>query len=197
MLTEMPSRNDTSLTLIESVRNNAAGAWDRFVEIYSPLIYYWCTTKAQLPREDASDIMQDVFLSISKSIGTFRRDETYGSLRGWIRVITTNQIRSHIRHGGKEATAQGGTHAHQQLNAVPETLLGTDDEPVETSILMRKALDVLRNSFSESSYQAFWLTAMEGKTTAEVAQSLGLTESATRQACYRVRKRLRDELDEF
>ena len=187
-------RESTSITLIESVRNDAPGAWDRFVQIYSPLVYHWCHTKSRLSREDTADVMQDVFLSVSKSIASFQRDQQGSSLRAWMRVITLNKIRTLAKRVKRQPAAVGGTEAQRWAHSLPEANVSADDDLLETSILMRKAIEILRDRFNSSTYTAFWLVAMEGRSTDDVAETLGLSGSAVRQACYRVRKRLRDEL---
>ncbi len=185
----------TSLTLIESVRSDLPGAWERFVQIYSPLVYFWCHNKAGLNREDAADVMQEVFLSVSRSIGRFQRDQPGNSLRGWMRVITSNKVRTLTKRANRQPTAVGGTEAQQRAQSLPDIEVAGDDDQLETSILMRKAVEILRDSFTPSTYDAFWLVVMEGLPTDDVARQLGLSTSAVRQACYRVRKRLRIELD--
>jgi len=57
-------------------------------------------------------------------------------------------------------------------------------------------LDVLRGEFEDRTWQAFWLTAVQGKPAQEVAAELGLAPGTVRQAKYKILKRLREELDE-
>lgn len=189
----MDPRTDTSLTLLQKVRAHNDSAWDRFVQIYTPLIRYWCINKSQLADSDANDITQEVFLSASKAIGTFEKDENAGSLRGWLRVITQNKIRAFFRQQGKNPLATGGTTAAFLINAAPDPIV-EEDEAKETGIVMKRAVELMKTDFKTSTYRAFWMTAIEGVDTDLVASELGLTTTAVRQACYRVRQRLRAEL---
>ena len=64
-----------------------------------------------------------------------------------------------------------------------------------TSVLMQRAIALVRPELQEATWQAFWRTVVEGEPTADVARELGMTPQAVRQARYRVLKRLRDELE--
>src|SRR4051812_43084854 len=63
----------TSLSLLERVRGNQAGAWERLVDLYAPLVYHWCR-RAGLSADDAADVFQEVFRAVTAHIAEFRRD---------------------------------------------------------------------------------------------------------------------------
>ena len=190
------SPDSTSMTLLEKVRHQEPQAWGRFTSIYRPLIFYWCVHCSKLSAEDAEDVTQDVFMSVSKAIGDFRRDREGDSLRGWLRVITTNQIRNHLSRKVDKIQASGGTSAQILLRQVSDLELPADDA-TESGILIRRAVEVLKTHFSESTFQAFWMLVIEGKPTDSIAKELELTPQAIRQACYRVRRKLRQDLGEL
>ena len=56
---------------------------------------------------------------------------------------------------------------------------------------------LVRSEFSESTWQAFTLRVLDGKTSAEVAESLGLSRNAVDVAKSRVLSRLRQEAAEL
>ena len=59
---------DTSHSLIFRVKNPADGAaWTEFLGIYQPVVFRMARRRG-LQDADAQDVMQQVFLSISKSI---------------------------------------------------------------------------------------------------------------------------------
>lgn len=187
------SGEQTSLTLLQRVKNEDAAAWKRFVSIYSPLVLHWCTSSGRLSRHDAADVLQDVFLSVSKSIRDFRRDRAGDSLRGWLRVITQNKIRNYVNRRAKQIHGTGGSVAKNELQQVPSIVV-EDEGTAEESIVMRRAVKLLESAFEESTYRAFWRFAIEGVDSSEVADELGMTPQAVRQACYRVRRKLQTEL---
>ncbi len=91
----------------------------------------------------------------------------------------------------------GGSQTQQQLGQVPqpEPSASRDrtDDPTEVA-LVHRALQAIRDEFEDSTWMAFWKMTVEGHCSAEIADELGMTKSAVRQAKYRVLRRLRQEL---
>ena len=54
----------------------------------------------------------------------------------------------------------------------------------------------VRGSFQQSTWQAFWQTAVEGKSPKQVASSLGMSPGAVYIARSRVLARLREQIDQ-
>jgi RNA polymerase sigma-70 factor (ECF subfamily) len=54
------------------------------------------------------------------------------------------------------------------------------------------ACEQVRKDVAESTWQAFWRTAMEGQRTGQVAADLGLSATAVYVARHRVMARLKD-----
>ncbi len=53
----------------------------------------------------------------------------------------------------------------------------------------------MRGEFEARTWQAFWKTGVEGLPTGDVAEELGMSPGAIRNARYKVSRRLRDELE--
>jgi RNA polymerase sigma-70 factor (ECF subfamily) len=53
----------------------------------------------------------------------------------------------------------------------------------------------MQTEFEETTWRAFWQTAVEGRSGADVAENLGLTIGAVYKSKSRVLRKLRDELD--
>jgi RNA polymerase sigma-70 factor (ECF subfamily) len=177
---------------------NQAGAWERLVDLYAPLVYHWCR-RARLGPEDAADVFQDVFRAVALHLAGFRRDRPGDSFRGWLRAITRNKIRDHFRRLEHHPRAPGGTDAQRRLQEVPDPVPDEAD-PSETDLVrrqLRRALEDLRGEFEERTWRAFWEVQMEGRGTDEVGAALGMTAAAVRKAKFRVLRRLRQELGDL
>ncbi len=124
----------TSLTLLARVQADEPAAWERFVELYAPLVHHWCR-RAELGAETTADVFQDVFQAVAQHIGGFHRDRPGDTLRGWLRTVTANKIRDHYRRHGDEAAAQGGTTARLLLQDVPDPLPVSAEDDEETGVM--------------------------------------------------------------
>jgi RNA polymerase sigma-70 factor (ECF subfamily) len=189
----------TSLTLLERVKSRDSAAWQRLVELYGPLVFSWCR-RSGLPAEDCQDVIQEIFAAVAANLGRFRRERPGDTFRGWVRVIARNQIRLHFRRQAHRPKAVGGTTAQiriQELPAEPFDELDDASDACEHHRLMCRGVELIRCEFEEHTWQAFWLTAVEQRSSAEVCQQLQMTSGAVRQARYKVLRRLRTELGDL
>jgi RNA polymerase sigma-70 factor (ECF subfamily) len=190
------SSGATSRTLLERVKADDAAAWETLVGLYGPLVYRWCR-RWDLPEHEAADVFQDVFGALARHIAGFRKEKEGDTFRGWLHRITDNKVRDHLRRMGREPGGEGGTEAQIRLASLPaaDPTSGDDSgrDPDETGLL-RGVVDLIRGEFEGHTWQAFWLTAVEGRSPGEVALDLGMTAGAVRVAKSRVLRRLREEL---
>jgi RNA polymerase sigma-70 factor, ECF subfamily len=191
-----PSSEATSPTLLARVQANQAGAWERLVDLYAPLVYHWCRRWGLGP-DDTSDVFQEVFRSVAEHVGRFHHDQPGATFRGWLRTITRNKVRDHFRRNADQPRAVGGSDAQLRLLEMPDP---ADEDPSEIGIMVQqlhRTLDAIRGEFEERTWKAFWAVQMDGRDTTEVGAELGLTAAAVRKAKFRVLRRLREELDDW
>jgi RNA polymerase sigma-70 factor (ECF subfamily) len=187
----------TPLSLLERLRANDADAWRRLVVLYRPLVLFWCG-RAGVHAEDAEDVAQGVFAAAAHGLVGFRHDREGDTFRGWLGTVTRNQIFLHFRRNKNQPPAVGGSDAWQNLQELADPIAAPDDaEEAEIGLIYRRALDLVRGEFEDRTWQAFWRTAVEGRTPAELAESLGMSPAAIRQAKSRVLRRLKQEMGEL
>jgi RNA polymerase sigma-70 factor (ECF subfamily) len=194
-----PTRADaaTPLSLLERARANDPAAWERLVGLYRPLVLYWCGRGGVRPA-DTEDIGQEVFAAAAGSLIGFRRDRPGDTFRGWLRGVARNCMLLYFRRTHGRPQAAGGSDAWQALQDVAEPLAGADaGEDAEVGQLYRRALDLVRSEFEDRTWQAFWLTAVEGRSPATLTAELDMSAAAIRQAKSRVLRRLKAELGEL
>ena len=187
---------ETSLSLLQRARGRDPEAWRRLLRLYRPLVLFWCR-RAGVRDADAEDVAQEVFAAVAAGLSGFRRVGPGDSFRGWLRGIARNQVLMNYRRNQGRPRAEGGSDAWAQLQEVADPLA----EPVageeeEMSALYRRALEQVRCEFPEHVWQAFWLTAVEGRAPAALAAELHMTVNHIRQAKSRVLRRLREEVGE-
>lgn len=192
------SSSVTSPTLLQRVRGGDAQAWQRLTDLYGPLVFHWCRRQG-VGEHDAADLTQDVFASVARAVAGFQERAT-GTFRGWLWTITKNRLRDFYRRRAVEAGAAGGTTAWEQLAAVAESLSDDPDEYTacdQLDALHRRGIELVRGQFEERTWQLFWLTVVEDRPTAEVAEEFHISANAVRQARSRVLRRLRQELGDL
>lgn len=166
--------------------------------LYGPLVYRWARN-AGLQDADAADVGQEVFQTVAARIGSFQHGRPGDTYRGWLRAITRNKVGEHLRHRAAEPAGKGGSDAALRLaNAAfspSDDSLDTDEFDTDTS-LTHRALNLIQVDFQPHTWQAFWRAAVEGHPTDIIADELGMTPKAVRQAKFRVLQRLRAELDQ-
>jgi RNA polymerase sigma-70 factor, ECF subfamily len=182
----------TSLSLLERVRANDPGAWQRLVRLYSPLVFFWAR-RAGLAEADAADVVQDVWLAVAQALPRFDRKRQGGTFRGWLWTIARNKLTDHFRNRLGKAEAAGGTEARQRLETILEHE-PADESGVQESQMLRRALESLRPEFAEHTWQAFWRMTVDGLPAPAVGAELGMAANAVHQAKFRVLRRLREAM---
>jgi RNA polymerase sigma-70 factor (ECF subfamily) len=191
-----PSSTLTSRGLLDRVKADDEAAWHRLVDLYAPLVYRWCR-RSNLKEQDAADVFQDVFQAVAAHIGGFHKEKPGDTFRGWLRTITRNKLNDHFRKWGREPAGEGGTEARIRLTNLAAVVPADEDESEEAQAdtsLVRRALALIRSEFEPRTWQAFWLTSVEGRTAAQVSGELNMSVGAVRVAKSRVLRRLREEL---
>jgi RNA polymerase sigma-70 factor (ECF subfamily) len=186
----------TSLSLLERARGNDGTAWRRVMDLYRPLVLAWCTRQG-VRAEDIEDVAQEVFCAAAEALPAFHRDRPGDTFRGWLRGITRNQALMHFRRTQQQVRAEGGSDARLELESVPQSQTDAEDEPSALHQLYRRAVEQVRGDVPERQWQAFWLTAIEDRSPADLTAVLGMTPAAIRQAKSRVLRRLKQELGEL
>lgn len=178
------------------MRHRDPEAWRRLTELYGPLVYHW-GRRHGLSSEDASDVTQEVFAAVSGAIDRFWYSPEQGTFRGWLWTIARNKLRDHFRRESDREMADGGTAAFQRLVLIPESWCDESHDAtdrIELRQLFRRALERVRCEFEGRTWQAFWLSTVELRDTADIAAELNLSTNSVRQAKSRVLRRLRREL---
>lgn len=193
----------TSTSLIVRIQLRDEGAWGRFVDLYSPLIWGWCRGSGLQPT-DADDVSQEVFTTVSRSISGYQRT---GPFRGWLWQITRNKVVDHFRARQKSPHATGGSDFGKWLAQVPEIPPDSTSVSAVGDPLVMRALELIREEFEDSTWTAFIRMVFEKRSAVETAIELGWADSGgsdshkgakrVRQAKFRVMKRLRDEFGEL
>ena len=191
------SGTGTSPSLLDRVKIRAPGAWERFVDVYAPLVYRWCR-RAGVRADDAPDVVQEVFLAVATHIDQFHRDQPGDSFRGWLWTITRHKIQDYFRSEKHQAKARGGSSAEERLCRIPDRLPSSaeaDRSSTEEAALAQRVMELIRPEIEDRTWRAFWRLAVDRQSGLDVAAELGMSLRAVYQAKYRVLQRIYQELD--
>lgn len=168
-------------------------AWGEFVGLYAPLIHSYGRRRG-LQDSDAADLTQEVFCRVARSASGFEYDPARGSFRGWLFTVTLNEIRKLATRHARQAGGTGDSDVRQFLEQQPDE---REEEIWQRDYqwnLFQWAAEKVRGEFRESTWQAFWRTAVLTEDVDRVAQELGLTAGAVYIARSRVTSRIREEI---
>lgn len=169
---------DTRQSLIARLHDASdAAAWSEFCAIYEPTTFR-IARKYGLQDADSREVTQEVLLIVSRKIDTFDMSRD-GRFRGWLARIARNAAVDLLRR--RKAPAIGGSEFVRRMAEVPHSAV--EDDLYEFDIEARRqqflwAADQVRHLVSAKNWQAFWLSAVEGKSGEQVAKQLGMSVGA-------------------
>src|SRR5262245_52382681 len=193
---------DPSITrpsLLVRIRDASDGeGWSQFVEIYAPLVYGF-VRRHGLQDADAADGTQDVLRAVARSARGLNYDPARGSFRGWLFTIVRNELSDFFKRSRKPGHGSGDTAEQDRINALPDSAIDVStlwDQEHERR-LFAWAAERVQTEVQDSTWRAFWMTAVDGRSGKEVAESLGLTVAAVYLAKSRVMARLKEIVREL
>lgn len=173
-------------------------AWLEFVSIYEPVAYRLLRRRG-LQDADAREVMQELFIAVSRSIDRWDPSRERGSFRGWLARVTRNLVINWLKRRKRRVLAIGGSDLQEMFDRLPAAV---EPETAEFDRELRRALfhkaaEKVRREVQPATWQAFWETAVLGTSPGEAANKLGMQAGAVRVAKCRVQVRLRAAVNEL
>jgi RNA polymerase sigma-70 factor (ECF subfamily) len=167
-------------------------AWQEFAAIYEPLVYRLARQRGWQDA-DARELTQEVLLTVANAIERWQADADRGSFRGWLFRIARNLMVNYWKRNRRHRAAAGGTAILERLACEPASddanSAWFDDEYRRE--LFRWAAELIRGEFHETTWDAFWLTCVEGRSIGNIAAQLGISVGAAYVARSRIMARLK------
>ncbi|MBL8819389.1 MAG: sigma-70 family RNA polymerase sigma factor [Planctomyces sp.] len=187
---------ETNPSLIARVKDLGDGvSWVEFLGIYQPVVYRMARRR-QLQDADAQDVMQQVFLSISRSIESWEPGEGQPPFRAWLMTIARNAITKALARQPRDR-ATGTTSVADILENRPAAEATASEILSEARReIIRWATEQIRSEFSEETWRLFQQTAIDGVSIVEVAKSSGRSAGSIYVARFRVIARLKEKIQE-
>ena len=174
----------TNPTLLQQIADGDEISWNRFAEIYTPLIRL-CGQDWDLSDAELEELVQEVMVRFFKRAGTFRYDRRKGRFRAYLRTVARSAVLEILSRRGGSAGAV--TENPRLADCSFEELWDAEWR----NHLFCEALKVLRANMEPLTYEAFYRYAIQGGPPARVAAGLGLTTNAVYIAKCRALEQLR------
>ena len=188
----MTSNPDTRESLILRLPSSQdALAWREFIAIYEPLIIRFAGRRG-LQEADAREIAQNVLIAVAKSVDRWQPDRERGRFRAWLFRIARNQLINWISKQATQASSARALDGSALEQFPSEDYRAAEIELEYLREMFRVAAAQARDSFSASTWDAFWRTAVLAESVDSVAASLELSPGAVYIARSRVTSKIRD-----
>ena len=163
-------------------------AWKQFVQIYTPLIFYWARKNGR-NQADASDLVQEVLTLVFQKLPQFRYDRTR-SFRGWLRTVTLNKFRESAR---RKAVVNASTSELAQVELVERAESTWDIDYAR--MLVAQTMEIMEPDFAPATWQALQQVMSSGASVEQAAADAGISPWTVYSAKSRLMKRLRHRLE--
>jgi RNA polymerase sigma-70 factor (ECF subfamily) len=191
----MTGSADEDRDLIQSARRGDFSAFEALVAKYERRLFS-LAFRIVGRRHDAEEVVQQTFLSVVEHLEEFREESTFYT---WVTRIATNhalallrrnKVRSTLPLRDDRSSESYGDLPHPEYIAqwreTPEDIAARR----ETQALLNEALDELDEKYRV----VFVLRDVEGLSTNETAEALGITPSNVKVRLLRARLMLREKL---
>jgi RNA polymerase sigma-70 factor (ECF subfamily) len=191
IIAAMRDGEPTRASLLLRVRDtNDAPAWSEFMGRYAPVVLRHCRRRG-LQDADAADVTQDVLRAVASAIKRFDYDPSRGAFRQWLCAVTRSKLNRYFRRRMSQESGSGRTTVAEALLQQPD---GQEEQEWSDDCragILDWALRAAREKFTEKTWRAFYLTAVEGKSADDAAAQTGLSVGAVYVAKSRVVAQLR------
>ena len=191
-------RADRDLDLLQALRDREPMAAERLVTTYGERAYRLASGITG-NGQDAEEVVQDAFWTVVRKIDTFRGESAFGS---WLYRIVANAAYQKLR--GRQSRQrelsldevlpffdESGRHVSPMVDWSPRT----DDPAVQVEL--RTALTSAIDELPAIYRTVLVLRDVEGRSTRQIAETLGLSVPTVKTRVHRARLFLRKRLGHF
>ncbi len=185
---------ETNPSLLVKIRNPAdQRAWLEFVQLYGPVIHR-SVRAIGLQDADASDVTQQVLVAVAKTLEKRPHDPDRARFRTWLSRVTRHTALNMMRKLRNTRKLHIQHPLAMDDAADPQDDSHLLDQEYEREIFHVAARNI-EAEFESRTWQAFWLTAVEGIAIEATASRLGVQSGTVYAARSRIMRRLRLEVE--
>jgi RNA polymerase sigma factor (sigma-70 family) len=178
----LASASGTTLDVIQRAQTGDSAAFEIIYRENSPRVYALCLRLSGGTREEASELMQDVFIRAWRGLPTFRGESAFSS---WLHRLTVNAMLQSARSEKRRVARVLSMEDPESVGA--ENPRATPDLNLD----LERAIAAL----PEGARMAFVLHEIEGYQHDEIAAQLGVAAGTVKAQLHRARKLLIQALE--
>ena len=173
--------------LVHAVQRGEPGAMDELIRGTYTDVYALCRRLLGDP-SDAADATQEVYVRVVKSVLAFRGESAFGT---WLHRVTTNTCMTMLRRRGDvRARGQSAGWLDAPFDDVVSSDASTEDRVADADLARRTAQALAQ--LPEDAREVVVLRDVQGLSTKETAEVLGVSEGAVKVRLHRAHARLRE-----
>jgi len=173
--------------LVRAVQRGEKGAMDDLIKGTYADVYALCRRLLGDPA-DAADATQEVYVRVVKSVLGFRGDAAFGT---WLHRVTVNVCMTMLRRRGDiRARGQSAGTVDAVFDDLASEETSTEDRVADADLARRTARALTQ--LPEDAREVVVLRDVQGLTTREAAELLGISEGAVKVRLHRAHARLRE-----
>jgi RNA polymerase sigma factor (sigma-70 family) len=174
-------------------------AWTEFSDTYKKLVWR-LAMKAGLTGDEADDVVQEVFISMSRNIGTFEYDPAKCSFKHWLSQMVRWRIQDQFRKRKSVGPLAAMEHGVAECGSPGiESAMAPELEAVWEAEWKQHLIDAaaarVKRRVSAKQFQIFFLNVLRDMPAADVAQRLKVTRTQVYMAKMYVSRLFRKELE--
>jgi RNA polymerase sigma-70 factor (ECF subfamily) len=183
------------LALVRAAKAGDMGAFEELVKRYDRNVFRIAQHITQ-NREDAEDVVQDAFL---KAYGNLEQFQEQSKFYTWLVRIAVNEALMKLRRRRPERTVSLDQEVQTEEDSMPREVADWSPNPeqqysqAELRDILSKTIQGLPSGFRT----VFVLRDVEGLSTEETAEALGLSIPAVKSRLLRARLQLRERLSKY
>lgn len=187
-----PTPTTRASLLIKLQNTGDVEAWEKFVTIYAPVLYR-TARKMNLQPADADNVVQEVLLVVAKSVGLWLKRSDRGRFTNWLVRIARNKAVDLLT---RRATKPLKPNAHLDEQLLDRNLKGESEAELQLDReyrweLFNQAAREAKKKVSEQTWNAFWMTTVDGVSIEGAAQVLKVQPSVIYLSRCRVMERIK------
>lgn len=185
---------DDDRPLVERAQAGEYAAFEQLVEKYEDRVYS-LAMRILRRADEAQDVVQQTFLSVMEHLRSFRHEAKFAT---WLARVATNHALGiwRTRNRQRMVSLSGPEDEAEGELPHPQFIARWRESPDQIAARreIRAILDEELDALDEKYRLVFLLRDVEGLSTSETAETLGLTESNVKVRLLRARLMLRERL---